>query len=98
MPVLKQYAAPLAAILAVFLIICSAALVRKIGYYEHGAIVVASEVEAKFEPGSSATTYFKLTEGSSVIVLDRSSEWIKIRRPDSKIGWVQASSIEKIKN
>jgi tetratricopeptide (TPR) repeat protein len=97
MPVLKQYAAPLAVILAVFLIICSTALVRKIGYYERGAIVVASEVEAKFEPGNSATTFFKLTEGNSVLVLDRSSDWVKILRPDSKIGWVPASSIEGIR-
>ncbi|MCU0651254.1 MAG: tetratricopeptide repeat protein [Candidatus Omnitrophica bacterium] len=98
MPALKRPSAWLGAFLAVFLIICSIALARKISYYEHGAIVITKEAQAKFEPADSATTYFKLTEGASVMMIDRSQDWVKVRRPDSKIGWVQAASIEKIKN
>jgi tetratricopeptide (TPR) repeat protein len=97
LPALKPYAVPLAALCAAALIASSVALARKISYYEHGAVVIGSDLEAKFEPGSGATTYFKLTEGSPVFILERASGWIKIRRPDAKIGWVPAESIAAIK-
>jgi tetratricopeptide (TPR) repeat protein len=96
-PAIKQYAAGGVIVLSALLIVCVVALARKIDYYQHGAIVTSAEVEVKFEPSSGATTYFKLAEGNSVDIIDRSAGWIKIRRPDSKIGWVPASSISSIK-
>ena len=96
-PGLKQIAGTLVGMLVVSLIICSMALARKINYYEHGAIVTGREVEAKFEPTAGATTYFKLSEGNTVFILDRSTGWVKIRRPDAKIGWVQLSAVTQIR-
>ncbi|MFA5100990.1 MAG: tetratricopeptide repeat protein [Candidatus Omnitrophota bacterium] len=93
----RQFAAPLAGMLAVLLIVCSLALSRKIGYYEHGAVVTANGADAKFEPNSGATTYFKLAEGQSILMLDRSAGWVKILRPDSKIGWVEAADVSAIR-
>ncbi|MDD5774501.1 MAG: tetratricopeptide repeat protein [Candidatus Omnitrophica bacterium] len=94
---LRKTAVPLAGILGVVLILCSLALSRKAGFYERGAVVVAQGVEAKFEPRQEATTHFSVPEGSSVYVLDRSADWAKVRRPDAKIGWVPAASIEAIR-
>jgi tetratricopeptide (TPR) repeat protein len=97
LPALKPYAVPLAGLCAAALVVSSVALARKTAFYEHGAVVLGSELEAKFEPGAGATTYFKLAEGSPVFILDRTAGWVKIRRPDAKIGWVPADSIAAIK-
>ena len=97
LPLLKPYVTPLCAICAAALIVSSVALTRKIGDYEHGAVVIGKEVEAKFEPANGATTYFKLAEGSPVLILDRTAGWVKIRRPDSKIGWVSSGAVAGIR-
>ena len=94
---LRRYAIPVSGIFAIVLIICSTALSRKAEYYERGGIVTDREAEAKFEPQSGATTYFKLTEGNPVLILDRTVGWVKVRRPDNRIGWMQAQSIALIK-
>jgi tetratricopeptide (TPR) repeat protein len=93
----KQYTTPLICLCGAALIICSIALAGKAGYYEHGAVVTGRDVEAKFEPAAGATTYFKLAEGSQVFILDRAAGWVKIRRPDAKIGWVESSGIAGIR-
>jgi tetratricopeptide (TPR) repeat protein len=94
---LRQFAAPVIAFCAAALIISSIALARRITHYEHGAVVIIREAEAKFEPRPGATTYFKASEGSPVIVLDRAAGWAKIRRPDAKIGWVPSPAIAGIR-
>jgi tetratricopeptide (TPR) repeat protein len=96
-PGIKRYAGIALALFGITLVVSSVSLGRKVSFYDRGAVVIAGDTEAKFEPSVAATTYFKLIEGSSVIVLDRSAGWVKIRRPDAKIGWVPAASIEDIK-
>lgn len=82
-------------LLAVF-IISLVALNSKIAYLSKGAVVVSKEVEAKFEPLDEATTYFKLSVGSKVEVLDKTENWYKIKRPDGKIAWVGKKDLEFI--
>ena len=93
LPAIRQISPLLNGILAVMLIVCSLALARKAYFYQHGAIITDREVEAKFEPQVGATTYFKVFEGNSVLILDRTAGWVKVRRPDGKIGWVAALGI-----
>ncbi len=82
--------------LIVVLVMSLTALSRKVDNYERGAVAVAGS-DAKFEPNPSATTYFVLSEGSRVRVLDRASGWAKITRYDGKIGWVKAETVQSIK-
>jgi len=96
-PAFRRFLFLSAGMLSVFLVICSLSLARKAAFYERGAVIVGGEIEAKFEPASGATTYFKLPEGSPVYALDRSAGWVKIRRPDAKIGWVPSSSVAGIR-
>lgn len=58
------------------------------------AVVIADEVEFKFEPFEDATTFFSLNEGESVVVGKAKDEWVKARRSDGKQGWVKQADIE----
>ena len=60
------------------------------------AVILDKEVEVKYEPFDSATTYFKLFQGNEALLLKISNEWAFIKRPDGKSGWIKASGIEKI--
>ena len=69
---------------------------EKLRFINRAAVVIVKDVEAKFEPITSATAYFSLKEGALLEVLESSSDWYKIRRADSKIGWINKNSIRKI--
>ncbi len=69
---------------------------RKISYLNHGAIVTSNNLGAKFEPFDSATTYFTLSEGAKIKIVDATNNWYKIKRGDDKIGWVKKSEVEMI--
>ncbi len=79
--------------LVVVFIISIVSLNSKIAYLDRGAIVISKEALVKFEPLPGATTYFKLTQGNKVEVLDKAENWYKIKRPDGKIGWMDKSEL-----
>jgi tetratricopeptide (TPR) repeat protein len=58
--------------------------------------VILKETPATFEPRKGATTYFVLNEGHAVHIVQKDGEWLKIRRPDGKLGWIPLESAEKI--
>ncbi|MDI6758019.1 MAG: SH3 domain-containing protein, partial [Endomicrobiia bacterium] len=60
------------------------------------AVVMADEAESKFGPFDSATKFFTLYEGMSVMVLRCDDEWYKVRRSDGKVGWVRRDTVEII--
>ncbi|MDP2831288.1 MAG: tetratricopeptide repeat protein [Candidatus Omnitrophota bacterium] len=80
-------------ILPAVFIITAISLNSKIVYLNKGAVVVSKEALVKFEPREGATTYFKLSEGSKVLVLDKTQNWYKIKRPDGKIGWLDKDKL-----
>jgi tetratricopeptide (TPR) repeat protein len=82
--------------LAVIFAITAFGLYRKIEFLNQAAVVVSKDTEAKFEPLEGATTYFTLSEGSKVLVLEHSGNWYKIKRPDNKVGWVDKPGLEMI--
>lgn len=64
--------------------------------YMRSAIVLAKEVNARFEPRENATVHFKLYAGSRISLIKTRDDWSQIKREDGKIGWVEASSYERI--
>lgn len=66
---------------------------RKIEYQKRTAVVMVKELVSRFEPLESATTHFILAEGATVEVLESSGAWHKIRRRDTKTGWVNKEGI-----
>ncbi|MCX5713646.1 MAG: SH3 domain-containing protein [Candidatus Omnitrophica bacterium] len=92
---LKFYKTALA-VLVLILFLSGFAFYRRIEFFHKGAVVTVKEIEAKFEPLDKATTYFTLPEGSKVIVVDSSGDWLKVKRQDNKVGWVDRSGISLI--
>ncbi|MCX5681805.1 MAG: tetratricopeptide repeat protein [Candidatus Omnitrophica bacterium] len=85
-------------VFTIVFILSAISLNSKITYLTKGAIVLVKEADVKFEPAESATTYFKLTEGSKVEIAEKAENWYKIKRPDGKIGWVSKKDLGLILN
>lgn len=62
---------------------------------DHG-IVVQKEAECKYEPIDKSTTYYKLQEGSEVIILKTRNGWTQIKRLDGKIAWIKKEAVAEI--
>ena len=60
------------------------------------AVVLEDTVYIKNEPNASGSDLFLLHEGTVVEVRDQLGEWLKIWLADGKVGWVNASALEKI--
>ena len=58
------------------------------------AVCVVERSDSKFEPSISGTTFFALSEGELVTVTASKKDWVKIRRQDSKQGWVKRADID----
>jgi hypothetical protein len=82
---------------AVFLIF---AVIFGILAYEHAtlqeAIVLAPRVVARSSPAGGATEMFILHEGVKVRLQVSSGDWRRIKLADGKVGWLEASTLEKI--
>lgn len=60
------------------------------------AVITVESSDSKFEPFDEATTFFTLNEGEGVTVIASKNDWVKIRRPDGKQGWIKSSAVEPI--
>lgn len=55
------------------------------------ATVITKVAETKSGPSSEAATLYSLNEGESVIVLDKTEDWYKIKDRSGRLGWAQQS-------
>ncbi|MDP8292709.1 MAG: SH3 domain-containing protein [Candidatus Orphnella occulta] len=62
----------------------------------HSAIVLADEINARFEPLESTAVNFRLDAGTKIIVLRTRDQWSQIKREDGKIGWIESSNYDII--
>jgi len=63
---------------------------------ENEAVIIANQVDVRFEPFIDATVFFNLYEGSNVNVVDYKEDWVKIKRADGKQGWIKKIGLELI--
>ena len=68
---------------------------NKLGTYDNQAVVL-STAEVKYEPEERATTYFTAYEGWDLRILNESTGWVKVQRPDGLIGWLPRDLVERI--
>jgi len=93
---LKRFSGLVVCILAALFILSAYALNRKINYLNKTAVVISNEADVKFEPLENATTYFKLSKGSRVEVVEKVEGWYKVRRFDNKLGWAIRTAFAKL--
>lgn len=65
--------------------------------HDKPAIVFATKVSVKSEPGNSSEESFVLHEGAKVEVLDQEENWYKIKIADGKTGWLKQDQIKLLK-
>ncbi|MFN4298158.1 MAG: hypothetical protein ACK4EX_00355 [Thermaurantimonas sp.] len=55
--------------------------------------IVAESVLTKNEPFESSVDLFKLNEGTKVILFETDGDYVKIKLPDGKTGWVRQNAL-----
>jgi tetratricopeptide (TPR) repeat protein len=60
------------------------------------AIVIKGNATALSEPSPNATIYFKLSEGSRILVNSTKGNWCLIKRQDGKRGWIERQYLEQL--
>ena len=63
---------------------------------EKNSAVILENISALFEPRDEATVHFTLSKGSKVKVIKHENDWVKIKRPDGKLGWIMKNKLESI--
>jgi len=82
-------------VLDILLIIHIGGLVIKSQDMNNAAIILETTA-AKFEPREDSTTHYKLEEGAKAKIVKTEGDWVKIKRPDGKLGWVFKQALEPI--
>ncbi|NCS89373.1 MAG: SH3 domain-containing protein [Ignavibacteria bacterium] len=59
-------------------------------------IVVENTVTVKLSPDHKSGDAFIIHEGLKVKLEDTIDDWVKIRLPDGKVGWLQRNDLEII--
>ncbi len=70
-------------------------LTAKVGDYGVQAVVM-EKAHSRYEPIEQATKYYALSEGTVVRILKKEGDWLKIRRSDGKIGWIEKRKLQVI--
>ena len=61
-----------------------------------GAYIVLTEVGATYEPRADAVVHYNVRQGEKVKVVKELGGWVKVRRKDNKLGWVEKKDVESI--
>ncbi len=86
-------------IVALFLLMASVAMAfTTYADYQNNnpAIVFSEKVEVKDAPSVGGEVSFLIHEGTKVQVLDRETNWVRIRLADGKDGWIPSADIKEL--
>jgi tetratricopeptide (TPR) repeat protein len=64
--------------------------------HQNQAVAIQGNAPVLSEPNSQGTVYFKLAEGSRILVNSTKDNWYLIRRQDGKRGWVERQYLERL--
>lgn len=76
-------------IATLFVFSLSLTIITGLDHQNQKAVAVRSGGEVKFEPNLQSTTYYPLSEGSRVRILEEKQGWKLIQRRDGKLGWIE---------
>ncbi|SEO33861.1 tetratricopeptide repeat protein [Mucilaginibacter sp. AW1-7] len=71
---------------------------RQAAYFDahHDGIIFNSSVNVKNAPATTAKNGFVLHEGTKVNILDKKSDWVKIKLANGNEGWVSTADVREI--
>lgn len=96
LPQFKRHSLQIAIILILFAVYSGMITWHKAKLEDSCAVTVVPKAEALFGPFDTATKFFTLHEGMSVIVVDSKAGWYKVKRVDGKVGWVRKNDVKKL--
>jgi tetratricopeptide (TPR) repeat protein len=57
------------------------------------AVVIAKEATARLGPLDESQAIFQLRDGAELAVLALKGEWVEVRDPEKRVGWVRADAV-----
>jgi tetratricopeptide (TPR) repeat protein len=96
LPAARKYSVIFLSVSIIFVLLISVSLFNRITLLDKEAVVITESPEAGFEPIDNSTVHFTLYEGMKIEILQSKKEWVKIKRPDGKVGWVMGRDVGKI--
>ena len=61
-----------------------------------GIAIVLEDSKIRFEPRDNAVVHFNMNRGERLKVIKKNEGWVKIRRKDGKLGWLEEFFVEII--
>lgn len=61
-----------------------------------GAVVLLEEIPVYSAPTGDATLQFKIHSGTTVDIVERQTDWVRIRLPGRLSGWVEAAAVGSV--
>jgi len=92
----RWYLIPVTVLMLIILLSESVPIVYGLQEVKRAAIVTAAITDARFEPLKDANVHFPLYEGMKIYVLREKGEWLRVKRPDGRIGWVEGAAVELV--
>src|SRR6185436_14035558 len=57
------------------------------------AVVTAKEATVRFGPLDESQTAFQLRDGAELTVLSSKNDWIQVRDPEKRVGWIRRDEV-----
>ncbi len=85
--------------LVAFLVVLTPSLVQQLwtsDWQRHAIVLTQEDHPVRFEPATSGTVHFSVTQGTLVQVLDVREDWWQVARCDGRRGWIEKDALEEL--
>ena len=87
----KEYLNFIFLITLAVVVVLGFSLALKLYYYSYGidGVVVAKDITVRSGNGITNTALFQLHDGAECKIIKQEGDWLKIKLPDGKKGWIE---------
>jgi tetratricopeptide (TPR) repeat protein len=62
-------------------------------FHQPSAIVIAPQSSVRFGPFTESQEHFSLPNGAELVILDQLNDWLQIRDPQGRTGWLPSQQV-----